>query len=561
MSHATADGTTFDLRTQPWLLVRTLAGDLEGVSLLDAFVRARELQGLTGEVPTQGVALYRLLLALLHRAVPWDRDDPVAHWAAAWNGEVDLAEHVRAHLEGHAERFDLLSPTTPFFQVADLRTAKDGASGLTSLIADVPNNAQYFTTRAGRSLRSIGLAEAARWLVHAQAFDPSGIKSGAVGDPRVKGGKGYPIGTGWSGQLGGLLVEGADLLETLLLNLVLVDRDEQPWSASDTAVWERAPHGPAVEAEGRHPGGPADLLTWQSRRIRLLRDGDAVTGVLIANGDPLRPQNQHLLETMTAWRRSEAQERTVKKSPVYMPRTHQPERALWRGLPALLPQTERGGTPGDASRDLAPAVLDWLALLRDKEHLSDRYSVRTRAIGVRYGSNSSVIDEIVDDALLVHAVLLGHEGRELRRAAIDAVGAADAAALALANLAGNLAAAAGGEPEGPRDRAREQAYFVLDAPYRLWLASLEPSVDPQQRREAWERFVWHAVRVIGDELLADAGSPAWVGREVRGHHVTSALAEAWFLAALRRALVLAAGPSSAHADAAGDEIVEERSTR
>src|SRR5699024_2697574 len=65
--------------------------------------------------------------------------------------------------------------------------------------------------------------EAARWLVHCMAFDISGIKSGAVGDPRVKGGKGYPIGIGWSGWLGGLYFEGDTLFQTLMLNTVLSD--------------------------------------------------------------------------------------------------------------------------------------------------------------------------------------------------------------------------------------------------------------------------------------------------------------------------------------------------
>ena len=72
--------------------------------------------------------------------------------------------------------------------------------------------------RAGIS--SISVAEAAQMVVHVMAYDYSGIKSGAVGDPRVKGGKGYPTGIGWAGWLGGTLLKGANLKETLLLNYV-----------------------------------------------------------------------------------------------------------------------------------------------------------------------------------------------------------------------------------------------------------------------------------------------------------------------------------------------------
>src|SRR5947199_72580 len=121
---------------------------------------------------------------------------------------------------------------------------------LSKLISDVPNGAPMFTTRIGGDL-SVPYAEAARWLVHCQAFDPSGIKAGAVGDDRVKGGKGYPIGVAWSGLLGGVLLEGRTLKETLLLNLIAADFDvcgRDP--AVDLPVWERPPVTAAEEAPG-----------------------------------------------------------------------------------------------------------------------------------------------------------------------------------------------------------------------------------------------------------------------------------------------------------------------
>lgn len=72
-------------------------------------------------------------------------------------------------------------------------------TALSRLVPDVPAGHPFFTTRSGADLKSMTFAEAARWVVHCQAYDPSGIKSGAVGDAQVKGGRGYPIGTGWCG--------------------------------------------------------------------------------------------------------------------------------------------------------------------------------------------------------------------------------------------------------------------------------------------------------------------------------------------------------------------------
>ena len=176
---------------------------------------------------------------------------------------------MAAYLDQHRERFDLLHPVTPFFQVAGLRTAKDEIASLNRIVADVPNGEAFFTMRACGADR-LQFGEAARWVVHAQAFDPSGIKSGAVGDPRVKGGKGYPLGVAWAGNLGGVLAEGTTLRETLLLNLIAADTTTLRAQEDDRPAWRREPCGPA-EAKDLvfRPSGLRDLYTWQSRRLRL----------------------------------------------------------------------------------------------------------------------------------------------------------------------------------------------------------------------------------------------------------------------------------------------------
>jgi len=531
------DRPRFDLRDEPWLLARTLGGGVEQLSLREIFARAHVLGVLVGEVPTQNVALTRLLLAVMHRALlPFDQ--PMAQWEALWRRPAMPVDAINGHLDKFGDRLDLLHPETPFLQVADLRSAKADMAGVKPLLADVPNNDPFFTTRGGDAVRRLSFAEAARWLVHCQAYDPSGIKSGAVGDDRVKGGKGYPIGTGWAGGLGAVLVEGNTLRETLLLNLVPVDDRLEPLGeVDDQPVWERPPLSAAVEDRFGAPTGPADLYTWPSRRIRLRHDGAAVTGVLVANGDALKPQNQ-FIETMTSWRQSPAQEKKLGGTQ-FMPRTHDPERSLWRGLEGLLVDVE--DVPGRARR--RPLVLRWLDRLMAQDALPLDLVLRTRAIGMVYGSNNSVVAEIVDDALSVRAVLLGERGQALRNAAVDAVRGSDAAARAIGQLAENLALAAGGEPEGPDDRAREQAYFALDRPYRAWLAGLEAATAPREALTAWHQRARSLFEGLARDAVEAAGTPAWTGRVIRtgkGERLlTAPVAELWFRSALRKALPLA----------------------
>ena len=184
------------------------------------------------------------------------------------------------YLDKHRDRFDLLHPQHPFFQVAGLHTAKDEAAPLNRIVADVPNGEAFFSMRQPGP-RHIGFAEAARWLVHAHAFDVSGIKSGAVGDRRVKGGKGYPQGVGWAGNLGGVFAQGSTLRETLLLNLISADNDFLQVDKTDRPVWRRPPVGPAPiepDLNEPRPSGPRDLYTWQTRRVRLHHHDGEVTG-------------------------------------------------------------------------------------------------------------------------------------------------------------------------------------------------------------------------------------------------------------------------------------------
>lgn len=497
----------YNLIDQPWLLARRRDGTVAQLSILDTLGSAHELVTLLGEVPTQVFALTQLLLAILHRALNGPAD--TSQWAQLWNAPSLPRERIEAYLRTHADRFDLFHPETPFFQVANLHTAKGETSELAKLIADMPNGSPFFTMRLDPS-PTLSYAEAARWLVHCQAFDPSGIKSGAVGDTRVKGGKGYPIGIGWSGWLGGVLAEGDTLRETLLLNLIAADHLD-PWPDNDRPAWERPPDGPGEQQQGgRPPTGPLDLYTWQSRRIRLFTTGGQVSSVLICNGEPLHPRNQQHHEPHTAWRRSQAQEKAQKLPLVYMPRSHDPSRSIWQGLAALLP-----GAPQQQGREtIAPTVLDWIARLTLEVLDPDRL-IRLRTIGMEYGQQSAVTTDIVDDALHLHPVLLQPNRRELVAVAVTSAGAADQAAHTLGQLAENLARAAGGDPGGHHDRAYELALSELDFPYRAWIGGLASGTDPQTARQDWADQARRIVRRLGDKLIADAPPIAWTGHPAR----------------------------------------------
>lgn len=527
----TVDQPMFNLLDEPWVKVRTLSGAVQKLGLLELFDRARELRGLAGELPTQDVAIFRLLEAVLLGATrparPRNQDQNLDLWGSWWDTRQLPAQIVHEYLEDHRDRFNLLDPVAPFLQVADLHTSSGKASGLIKLIADVPDGHQYFTTRAGRELESLSYSEAARWLVNCHAYDCSGIKTGAVGDDRVKGGKGYSMGyPAWVGNLGVVIAEGSNLFETLMLNVPLpMARPE------DIPIWERPPLKACIAIDHPAPLGPADVFTWPSRRIRLHSQGGRIIDVQISNGDRLGPQHQQRNEPMTSWKKSQNQSKGGVD--VYMPVTHSPEKRIWQGLGSLLLQVE-----GASLR--APA-LDWLESLRHNEILPKSFSTTLRAVGVEYGAQASSIVGVVDDGLHVHVAAITDPA--VVQVAVDAASRASQGVVALVNLASNLELAAGGDAERPRERTFELGYNLLDGPYREWLAQLESPESAGHLLEEWGERALAILRGAGSVMVAGAGPGALVGREVpkRGtdtmQWLDSALAELWFRTALSKALV------------------------
>ncbi|WP_194853172.1 type I-E CRISPR-associated protein Cse1/CasA [Nocardia sp. SYP-A9097] len=526
-----ATSSDFDLLEEHWIPVLDRHGRARQESVRSLFRNAHELSTLAGELPTQAFAMLRLLLAVLRRSVIDRPGSSAKVWEGLWSQPFLPTAEIDAYLTTHAARFRLFDQQAPFFQVADLRAVNGKVSSLDRMIADVPNGEKYFTTRAGAAVELLEFGEAARWLVHAHAFDPSGIKTGAVGDPRVKAGKGYPIGLGWAGNLGGVFLEGATLRETLLLNLVLRDINAERFAADDLPAWERPP-GRADVGRARRPTGPADLCTWQSRRIRLVHNNTHVTGAVLCNGDPLEPFNQHLLEPMTAWRLSPTQTKKVGHTRHY-PLTHNPSKALWRGLTGLIEQV--GVSAGIAERAIAPGLLEWVSHLLEEGVLEPTHQVRLHAVGMEYINNQSVVGDIVDDTIGFRAALLAADPA-LRYAAIHAAQTAEQAVTALGSLAGNLAIATGGEAAGHKERAYERGYFALETPYRRWLADLRPDAGLTACGERWQRVVDEVITSIGRGLVDSAGEPAWVGREVKGTYIDASLARIWFHARLRKLL-------------------------
>jgi CRISPR system Cascade subunit CasA len=335
---------SFDLLESPWVPCIDGDGHPLELSLRDVLVRAGDVRELYGESSLVTAALYRLLLAVLHRIFgPRDWEA----WAALWKAERWDPDRLDAYFEQWHHRFDLFDPQRPFYQTPDERVKPKSVA---SLIHDVAsgNNATLFDHHTDAQGPVLTPAQAVRMLVAAQVFGLAGL-SGLS--------QKFTDGACASGIV--FLIQGGDLFETLALNLLQypTEDDVMVHGAQDRLAWEMDdPFTP----ERTRPLGYLDYLTWQNRRVLLLpeegSDGVVVRQMTMA---PALRLDSSVLDPMTHYRVDE------KRGPIPLPFIE--ERALWRDSSALFQLQHKGYRP--------PLTFHWVAELVDEGYL-DRFRTR-----------------------------------------------------------------------------------------------------------------------------------------------------------------------------------------
>ncbi|MFE6662601.1 type I-E CRISPR-associated protein Cse1/CasA [Streptomyces sp. NPDC057697] len=548
----------FSLTDDPWLLLPpATGGPAYERSLRTALLDAHEFGDLAVEIPTQRPAVFRqVLLPVILEALgrPADEREWMG-WFSAGRWSREQRSRLEEYLDAHSALFDLFDPEQPFGQVAGLHTAKGETkhAGLIVATAANGNNVPLFVSRTEGDTFALTPAQAAHWLLHTHCWDTAAIKTGAVGDSKVKAGKTVGNPTGPLGQMGVTLLVGTTLFETLLLNLPVgappTSTDLPQWRRRDPS--DRHPAG-TPQWQERAPEGLLDLWTWQSRRIRLFPEmtdeGSRVTRVLVAAGDRM-PQTPET-EPHTMWRVERTGGRSTGRGKGGAPAPRrplrlQPGKAAWRGLDALLAPERQSREAGEKTSGFATSkLLDQAgALALD---LDESYPLRVELSGIAYGNQSAVIDDVMFDALPLPLAAL-EEDSDVRAALLEVAEQAEQLATAVNHLSADLRRALGTDPI-PWDRGQRPGELVLhalDPLVRRLLTGMRGVEDPERIEAgqlAWEQLAWRRSWEVADRLLQAVPVGAFVGRSVsRGegkpeHTYRVSLAEASFLK--RRAEIL-----------------------
>ncbi|GAA3357868.1 type I-E CRISPR-associated protein Cse1/CasA [Saccharopolyspora gregorii] len=319
---------SFDLSTEPWIPVVDREGVSRTLSIIDVFRRAHDLRWIDAEAPPVTAALHRLLLAVLHAGLGGPRDRKA--WGSLWKAPELPAELVRKYIESMPGAFDLFDVERPFLQCPALETVDVRPVAQLVQFRAVGSNLTLFDhTTAGDRL-ALTPAEAARWLVAVQCYDPGGTKTPYE---KVKNSS-----AGLGNRFGVVMAEGSTVKETLLLNAHCYDPEyEIPRSSThdDLPAWEAGPPNPRPEE--RAPHGWLDLLTWPARRVLLhpsTESGDCtVNGVVITPGVTLKNELRQV-ELMAAFEKPPS--KSKKDDQPWNPVRLHELRGVWRHARKLL---------------------------------------------------------------------------------------------------------------------------------------------------------------------------------------------------------------------------------
>lgn len=301
-----------------------------------------------------------------------------------------------------------------------------------------------------------------------------------------------------------MYLNGKNLFETLMLNLVLINNDNV--ESEEHPLWERDVPPTSERREIPYPTNLAELYTLQSRRMLLKREENYVIGYYLIGGDFFAKENA-FVEPMTVWRTPS------KASDPYNPKRHDSAKQMWREFSVLYDNADNNHVAG---------IIKWFKFISSKVKLP---IMNTAIVSVQYGDKDFFVQNVFGDSLEMNAQILSEVGRGYREEIKFEISRCEELADKISRLAGNLYLASGGTSgsktapdktyRSTKTNAKSQLYYRLDIPFRSWLSSLDPENDDKQEKfEQWQDIAKRITLDLGSELVAAAGDTAMVGHKI-----------------------------------------------
>ncbi|MDK7063282.1 type I-E CRISPR-associated protein Cse1/CasA [Gardnerella vaginalis] len=523
----------FNLLDEPWIsVIVDEKGHNKLVSITDVFKNASEYKALAGDMKTQDFALLRILLAVLHTVFSRydiqgnsrefdsdeeDKDDfneeTMDIWREVWNSKK-FPDAVFKYLEQWHDHFYLFDDKYPFFQVLkqDIDSKKLGGKSpseisgknINRLISESNNKIAVFSPKDNVDNNKSSLTEPqlARWIITLQSY-------AGLADKTMFGTEKYKASKGWLFDLGGIEIVGSNLFETLMLNCVLVGEMQSPekrqkpcWEYSGTENIENSFYETFID-------NISQLYTRWSRAIYINPDIDLdkPISVSIVKLPDINHKNA-FIEPMTVWQYNKEGENKDK----YTPRKHRTEEAMWRSFGLLTSQELYDGSV----KNHKPGIMEWLNKIK---HDITGCSISLQAISMKDDGNATSwvpTDEICDTLYIDEVVVTDNADDgwvyrinnevEYTRSAIGFI--YKQFLLDICEIRNR------NKDDATKYSAKyiSHVYFLVDRPFREWLANIKPKDSMNERCAQWRNTLHNILINEAKGMLENATLRDFTGR-------------------------------------------------
>lgn len=537
----------FNLLDEPWIMVLNKDETVSEVSIKEVILNSNSIRRLAGETQTQNTAILRLLLAVCYTVIyrydeegtsnpVEDSDDALNRWKCIWKEGEFQAQPFDDYFENHYDDFWLIGSDFPF---AQSKFAKVGthflASKLIGELSESNNKIRLFQNRSLEAKQSISFGEAARWLLFTIGYaDVAGkpLKKNSDGTPKKK--KDSP-GVGWLGKIGQIYVQGDNLFETLMLNLVVIDRNYEIWPAMKPQ-WEQ--HSIGEERKKiSPPQDPAALLTLRSRLILLNEENNHIVGYSLLGGDYFDKEDADI-ELYTQWERK-GNKKIERK--IAVPKPVDSNKQMWR---------EFGNLVGLDNKeiDTVPGVIRWINFLLNKKLLRDDKMLNFINCSVLYNEKKSSFKDMTGDEIVISAGIFKNMDSVWQETILEQIGKCEEAAQKTGEFERNIYEAIGKNSETQLKKAvthgADYFYELVDGPFRQWLAQVRVTSEESDislEVEKWTNELKKVCVKAMNDISSDYANYDPFGRNVpkgdRNKQIMSIpLAERFYLSAVNKIL-------------------------
>ena len=273
----------FNLIDEPWVkVVYKETGNCELVSLKKLFEDAEKIEGIAGDTKTQDFAVLRVILAVLH--VVYSRFDANGNvyavmtlndqfiptkidvdantrsgykralyntWKELWDRRA-FTNSVYEYLSKWQDRFYLFDKEHPFMQIRERdlesydyknqkgtkKTTDREGRALNLKIAESEKKIALFSPKIKQDDKSkLTEDEVARWIITCHNYIGTADKAEFIVERKND----NKSSSGWLLELGGICLEGDNLFETLMMNLILIHPEEKYIFSVQKPCWEYEP--------------------------------------------------------------------------------------------------------------------------------------------------------------------------------------------------------------------------------------------------------------------------------------------------------------------------------